>query len=141
MPRCRAGVGATTSGARCAAKRPGRHGGLPALAALLACVLCLVRPASAAAPPSAGAAPGPLDERRTALFAANCIQCHARPETGAPQLGDEATWASRRAQGAEALLRHTVLGVDAMPPLGYCSACSEADLRALIQFLSGAPAQ
>ena len=34
-------------------------------------------------------------------------------------------------------LVNTVLGLRGMPPLGYCSACTEQDLRELIKAVSG----
>ena len=87
---------------------------------------------------AAHADPGP--QRVTALFAANCAQCHVRPETKAPQLGVAAEWARRVKQGEAVLMRHVVEGVGAMPPLGYCSACSEDELRALTRMLAGVQA-
>ena len=34
-------------------------------------------------------------------------------------------------------MRHVVEGVGGMPPLGYCSACTEDELRALTRMLAG----
>jgi cytochrome c5 len=79
-------------------------------------------------------------ERLSALFAANCAQCHVRPETKAPQMGVAADWAQRVKQGEAALMRHVVEGLAAMPPLGYCSACTEDELRALTRMLAGVQA-
>jgi len=39
------------------------------------------------------------------------------------------------------LLAHTVNGYRGMPPLGACGSCSEADLRALVVYLSGEAAR
>ena len=60
-----------------------------------------------------------------------------RPETKAPQLGVAAEWAQRVKQGEAALMRHVVEGVGGMPPLGYCSARTEDELRALTRMLAG----
>ena len=38
------------------------------------------------------------------------------------------------------MLIHTVDGFRGMPPLGGCGRCSEADLRALVAYVSGSPA-
>ena len=85
----------------------------------------------------AHADPAPDAQRVGALFAANCAQCHVRPETKAPQLGVAAEWTQRLNQGETVLMRHVVEGVGGMPPLGYCSACTEDELRALTRMLAG----
>ena len=41
----------------------------------------------------------------------------------------------RVAAGEAQLLQHTLEGLNAMPPLGYCMDCTEADFRALIRFM------
>ena len=71
-------------------------------------------------------------------WARSCALCHVRGEGGAPVLGDAAAWASRREQGEDVLLQHTVEGLNNMPPLGYCMDCEEADFRTLIRFMGGA---
>ena len=78
-----------------------------------------------------------LDERQGKLLSSNCVQCHARPETGAPLMGNPPDWKVRNEQGMDRLLVNTVLGLRGMPPLGYCSACTEEDLRELIKAVSG----
>ena len=87
-----------------------------------------------------GAHADPDPQRVSALFAANCVQCHVRPDTKAPQVGVAAEWAQRVKQGEAALMRHVVEGVGGMPPLGYCSACTEDELRALTRMLAGVQA-
>jgi len=76
-------------------------------------------------------------ERQLALFTTNCAQCHAVPATGAPLMGRPADWQAAVAQGEDAMLVNVVQGIGGMPPLGYCSACTEADLRVLIRLLAG----
>lgn len=65
----------------------------------------------------------------------SCVLCHANGNGGAPLVGDEAAWRPRLAAGENELLAHTLEGYGAMPPLGYCMDCTEADFRALIQFM------
>jgi cytochrome c5 len=84
-----------------------------------------------------GSAQAELTERQERLLASNCLQCHSRDHTGAPLLGVAADWTTRNRQGEDALLRNVIEGVRGMPPSGYCGACDEADLRALIRHLSG----
>jgi cytochrome c5 len=70
----------------------------------------------------------------------NCLQCHTYAETGAPILGDTDQWQAIAAQGEETILKNVVEGIRGMPPLGYCSACSEEDFRVLIRFFANLPA-
>jgi cytochrome c5 len=92
-------------------------------------LLCLL-----SAPVLADPAPAP-SQRQLELFSSNCVQCHARPGIGAPLIGNADDWRERQAQGEEVLLLNVVEGVGGMPPLGYCSACDEADFRVLIRLL------
>ncbi len=79
------------------------------------------------------------DARQSALLLNNCMQCHARTETGAPFIGVAEDWQEAVARGEDAMLINVVQGIRGMPPLGYCSACSEEDLRVLIRTMSGMP--
>ena len=76
-------------------------------------------------------------DRQTQLLANNCVQCHARPETGAPVMGVPADWQASVARGEDAMLQNVVLGIRGMPPLGYCSACTAEDFRVLIRLMAG----
>ncbi|MEE4299142.1 MAG: c-type cytochrome [Pseudomonadales bacterium] len=77
-----------------------------------------------------------LTPTRTAeQFARSCAFCHATGNAGAPLVGDTESWAGRAAAGEAAMLRHTLEGLGAMPPLGYCMDCTEDDFRALIRFM------
>jgi cytochrome c5 len=89
-----------------------------------------------AAPSGAGAV---ADARQLQLLANNCLQCHVSQETGAPRMGNRSDWAAARAGGEDAMLVNLVQGIRGMPPLGYCSACSEGDFRVLIRLLMGDP--
>lgn len=77
------------------------------------------------------------DARQTSLLVNNCLQCHAHPETGAPLIGASDDWQAAVAEGEDAMLVNVVKGIRGMPPLGYCSACDEQDLRVLIRVLTG----
>jgi cytochrome c5 len=115
-----------------AARLTGAPGRALQMVLLAACVFASI----AISPGAAGDDPA---ARRLSLMAANCLQCHARAETGAPQMGDADAWRVRLEAGEDALLGNTIAGVRGMPPLGYCSACDEADFRALIGLLVGRP--
>jgi len=79
------------------------------------------------------------NQRQMQLFSNNCLQCHAAPHTGAPQLGNQEHWQDIIDQGEDIILKHVVEGIGGMPPLGYCSACDEQDLRQLIYLITGLP--
>ena len=89
-----------------------------------------------AAPPVSAA---DLTDRQAQLLANNCVQCHARANIGAPLMGKPEDWKERSKQGEEKLLANVIYGIRGMPPYGYCSACTEQDLRALIRFMANLP--
>jgi cytochrome c5 len=79
------------------------------------------------------------DARQSALFVNNCAQCHTRQNTGAPFIGVQGDWQEAVARGEDAMLINVVEGIRGMPPLGYCSACTEQDFRVLIRMMAGLP--
>jgi cytochrome c5 len=79
------------------------------------------------------------DARQLELLGINCIQCHAREDTGAPRMGYAEDWRDAWSRGEDGMLINVVNGIGGMPPLGYCSACSEEDLRVLIRLMAGSP--
>lgn len=81
----------------------------------------------------------PKDAALAQLYGASCKQCHANPAAGAPLTGDTLAWEPRLEQGMDTLLDHSINGFQGMPPLGLCMQCTEADFRALIEFMAGAP--
>jgi cytochrome c5 len=106
--------------------------------AKLTCALVCLLAACARGDDRKPAAPLPLGPELVLTYQSTCASCHARMGTGAPFAGNDAEWSRRRAQGGDVLLEHTVNGYRGMPPLGGCGRCSEADLRALVAYLSGA---
>lgn len=54
-------------------------------------------------------------------------------------MGDAEAWRNRARDGEDGMLAKVVVGGNGMPPLGYCSACTEQDLRALIRFIAAQP--
>lgn len=71
-----------------------------------------------------------------ATYARSCGACHGNPASGAPLAHDAAAWAPRLERGPDALLANTVSGIGGMPPMGLCMDCSEAQFRALIEFMA-----
>jgi cytochrome c5 len=79
------------------------------------------------------------DARQIKLLTNSCLQCHANVESTAPLMGIAEDWQAVIAQGEETTMKNVVLGIRGMPPLGYCSACSEQDLRELTRLVAGFP--
>jgi cytochrome c5 len=96
------------------------------------------KPPPPAAPAAAkAAAVTPSDPKLARLYEQTCKACHTNPATGAPQAGDRAAWEPRLAQGMDRVLDHVINGYKGMPPLGSCQDCSEAEFKALIDFMAG----
>jgi cytochrome c5 len=95
-------------------------------------------PAPAAAPaaaPVAAAQPAAASGKGKEIYQASCFACHGTGAAGAPMLGDKAAWAPRIAQGMDTLMSHTIDGFNAMPAKGLCFTCSDADLKATVEYM------
>ena len=69
------------------------------------------------------------------VYKQSCQACHANGVANAPKPGDKAAWAPRIAVGMDALLASAIKGKGAMPPKGTCMGCSDADLKAAIEYM------
>jgi len=88
-----------------------------------------------AATPAEGA-----DDSKTArtgeeIYNSKCVVRHAAGIAGAPKLGDKVAWAPRLKKGKDTLLSSVTNGLQAMPPMGTCMDCTEADLKAAINYM------
>ncbi|MEH6662956.1 MAG: c-type cytochrome [Parasphingorhabdus sp.] len=80
----------------------------------------------------------PDDAELAAKYDRSCRTCHATVDAAAPLTGHRAAWAVRYdAKGAADLLASTKTGLNAMPPMGLCSDCSDEELWQLIAFMAG----
>ena len=70
------------------------------------------------------------------MWSRSCALCHVDGNAGAPRMGNADEWSPRLAQGQETLLKHTVEGLNSMPPLGYCMACEREDFISMIEFMT-----
>lgn len=71
-----------------------------------------------------------------AIYEQYCMTCHRDGLAGAPKFQDEADWKPRLAkQNIDALTASAIKGLNAMPPKGTCQDCSEADLKAAIEYM------
>lgn len=65
-----------------------------------------------------------------------CVVCHGAGVAGAPKKGDLPAWKKRLDEGWAVVLARAMKGYNAMPAKGTCATCSEADLKAAIEFMS-----
>ncbi len=70
-----------------------------------------------------------------AVYQQSCFACHASGAAGAPLLGDAEAWTARTEKGMEAVMGNVINGFNAMPAKGMCMDCSDADLRAIVDFM------
>lgn len=84
---------------------------------------------------AAGGAPRTGDE----IITKHCGACHTPGVLGAPKIGDSADWKARASRdgGLDGLLAKAISGLNAMPPKGTCADCSDDELHAAIQKMSG----
>jgi cytochrome c5 len=66
------------------------------------------------------------------VFDTYCASCHGTGWQGAPIAGIREDWQPRLTGGAEALFKRAKDGVNAMPPMGTCMDCTDAELRTAI---------
>ena len=71
------------------------------------------------------------------VYGTFCKVCHEAGLNAAPVVGDAEAWQPRLEKGMDELLRTTKEGLNLMPPMGTCMACSDAELRDAIEYLSG----
>ena len=90
-------------------------------------------PESAPAADAAVASSGPKSGEE--IYNSSCVSCHGTGAAGAPKLGDAAAWAPRIAAGMDSLLANATNGLNAMPPMGLCMACSDAELQGAIEYI------
>ena len=69
------------------------------------------------------------------IYNTTCAACHGTGAAGAPKLGDAGAWAARIAQGKDTLYSHAINGLNMMPPRGTCAACSDDDIKAIVDYM------
>lgn len=83
------------------------------------------------APTSAASGPRAPED----IYNTYCTACHASGVAGAPVTGDAAAWEPRVAQGIETVYDHAINGLNAMPPKGTCSDCSDDEIKAVVDYM------
>ncbi len=69
------------------------------------------------------------------IYDNSCASCHDRGLQGAPILGDEANWKRRLLKGKDTVIRHAIEGYNQMPAKGTCTTCSNAQIRAVTEYM------
>lgn len=69
------------------------------------------------------------------VYQKTCKVCHDAGVANAPKPGDSAAWAPRIEKGYDAMFESVKNGLNAMPPMGTCMSCSDAELRAAMEYL------
>jgi len=69
------------------------------------------------------------------IFQTYCAACHSTGWNGAPISGIKGDWEPRLANGVETMLQNSKQGLNTMPPMGTCTDCSDAELRAAIEMM------
>lgn len=92
------------------------------------------------ATPAADAVAAPVAEaggpdKIKAIYTASCAACHTTGAAGAPKLGDNAAWGPRIKAGDEALYNSALKGKNAMPPKGGNASLSDADVKAVVDYM------
>lgn len=70
------------------------------------------------------------------IFNSTCTGCHSTGALNAPKVGDAEAWAPRIAQGIDTMVGHAIAGFNNMPPKGTCSACTDEEIRAVVEFMA-----
>jgi cytochrome c5 len=74
-----------------------------------------------------------------AVYKKTCIGCHATGAANAPKVGDKTAWKPRIEKGMDVLMQSALNGVPgtAMMKRGTCASCTDADLKAAIEYMVG----
>lgn len=94
--------------------------------------VCIQGDASCA---SAAVATGGAAKSGEEIFNSTCTGCHSTGAAGAPKVGDKAAWAPRIAAGIDKVYSNALGGLNAMPPKGMCTACSDDDIKATVDYM------
>ena len=71
-----------------------------------------------------------------AQYQQSCAVCHKSGVAGAPRTGDTKAWEKRLEKGESVVLNNVKNGIGAMPAKGMCGNCSDAEFKALIDYMS-----
>lgn len=64
-----------------------------------------------------------------------CSICHAAGVAGAPRFQNTQDWAPHISHGIDHMLQNAITGLNAMPPKGTCTSCTEQQLKEAIEYM------
>jgi cytochrome c5 len=85
--------------------------------------------------PAIAVAAAPAVRKPESIYGSNCVACHDTGAAGAPRKGDATAWGERKAKGVETLYANAIAGINAMPPRGLCGDCSDAEIKAVVDYI------
>lgn len=92
--------------------------------------------AASAEPVVSANKPATKKEPGQEVYENHCTVCHANGIAGAPKFRDVTDWNARLArQNLDELVATAIKGLNAMPPKGTCSECSDEDIKNAIQYM------
>lgn len=68
-------------------------------------------------------------------YKTSCALCHDQGVAGAPKYRNTADWSARLTKGLDGLTASAIKGIGGMPPKGTCMQCSDAEIRATIEYM------
>jgi aldose sugar dehydrogenase len=77
----------------------------------------------------------PRERDGATVYRQLCSTCHSSGQDQILQLNDPKAWEPRLAQGIDALYHNTLNGIGDMPAKGLCDNCSDAEIRAAVDFM------
>jgi cytochrome c5 len=84
-------------------------------------------PIDRASPPKARSGPE--------IVQAQCLNCHAYGQHGAPKMGDRTAWIGRAKDGLDSLVQSAIRGHGGMPARGGMADLTDPEMRAAITYL------
>jgi cytochrome c5 len=79
------------------------------------------------------------DRPGATVFEENCANCHTGGFggffTGAPEVGDADDWEALIPKGIDGLTAVTLAGIGKMAARGECTTCTDAEIRAAIEYM------
>jgi len=69
------------------------------------------------------------------IYEAVCQACHTTGASGALKYGDQKWLSLEKKEGIKELTEDAMKGEKAMPPKGGCSDCTEAEIKAAVQYM------
>lgn len=71
-----------------------------------------------------------------AVYQDNCAMCHDTGMANAPQPDETDRWNTRLEEdGLDGLVTNAINGINAMPPRGMCTDCTDEEIRQVVEYI------